>query len=88
MSENEKTNGGRRIRAKAAEIGEAARDQAEAAYHQAEAAFEAAVEYAEDGLDEGYAFMKRQLRDRPLAVAGAALGVGLLLGLALSNRRR
>ncbi|HVY83510.1 MAG TPA: hypothetical protein VG943_00125 [Caulobacterales bacterium] len=81
MSEHDKSNGGRRVRAMAAEIGETARDQAEAA-------FEAAVEYAEDGFDEAYAFTKRQLRDRPLTVAGVALGIGLLIGLAISNGRR
>ena len=88
MGDNERTNGGRRMREMAHEMGDHARDAADAARERVEAAYEAAVEYAEDGFDEAYAFMKRQLRDRPLTVSGAALGLGLLVGLALSNGRR
>ncbi|MES1201340.1 MAG: hypothetical protein ABUS57_07800 [Pseudomonadota bacterium] len=88
MGDNERTNGGRRMREMAHEVGDQAREAAEAARDRVEAAYGAAVDYAEDGFDEAYAFMKRQLRDRPLTVAGAALGLGLLVGLALSTSRR
>ncbi len=65
---------------KAAELAEEARERAEEAYEAAHAAIE-------DGLDDAHRYMRRQWKDRPLAVAGTALGVGLLVGLLLASRR-
>jgi len=65
---------------RAAELAEDARDRAEEAYEAAHAAIE-------DGLDDAHRYLRRQWKHRPLAVAGTALGVGLLLGLLLASRR-
>lgn len=65
---------------RAAELAEEARDRAEEAYEAAHAAIE-------DGLDDAHRYMRRQWKDRPLAVTGTALGVGLLVGLLLASRR-
>lgn len=61
---------------RAAEMAEEARERAEEAY--------AAIE---DGLDEAHRYLKRQWRERPLAVAAAAAGAGFILGLLLAGRR-
>jgi ElaB/YqjD/DUF883 family membrane-anchored ribosome-binding protein len=66
--------------ARAAELAEEARERAEEAY-------EAAHEAVEDGIDSAHRYMKRQWRDRPLAVAASAVGVGLILGVLLGSRR-
>jgi ElaB/YqjD/DUF883 family membrane-anchored ribosome-binding protein len=66
--------------ASAAEFAQSARESAEDA-------FDAAREAAEDGLDQAHDYLKRQWEDRPIAVAGAALGIGLVLGLLLGSRR-
>lgn len=63
-----------------AELGEEARERAEEAYAAAQAAIE-------DGLDAAHLYLKRQWQERPLAVAGTALGVGLIIGLLLGGRR-
>lgn len=87
------------VREQAERVGAKAREAAEegldivrerAAYVSAKAqdAYHTARDAAEEGLDEAGAFMKRQLRERPLAVAGVALGLGVLIGLALKNGRR
>lgn len=60
---------------------------AEEARERAEAAFEAAQAAVEDGLDEAHRYLKRQWRERPLAVAATALGAGLVIGLLLGSRR-
>ncbi|HVK81219.1 MAG TPA: hypothetical protein VM915_11475 [Verrucomicrobiae bacterium] len=65
---------------RAAELAEEARDRAEEAYEAAHAA-------VEDGLDEAHRYLKRQWRERPVAVAATAVGVGLLVGLLLGSRR-
>lgn len=66
-----------------------ARERAEHAYERAEEAFEHAQELLGDGLDEAHSYLKRQWRERPVAVAATAAGLGLLLGLLVagSNRR-
>jgi len=66
--------------ARAAELAEEARERAEEAY-------EAARGAVEDGLDEAHRYMKRQWRERPVAVAATTLGVGLMIGLLLGSRR-
>lgn len=66
--------------ARAAELAEEARERAEEAY-------EAAHEAVEDGIDSAHRYLKRQWRDRPLAVAASAVGVGLVLGVLLGSRR-
>lgn len=66
--------------ARAAELAEEARERAEEAY-------EAAREAVEDGLDQAHRYMKRQWRERPVAVAATTLGVGLMIGLLLGSRR-
>ena len=65
---------------RAAEIAEEARERAEEAFEAAQSAFE-------DGLDEAHRYLKREWRERPLAVAGTALGLGLVIGLLLGARR-
>lgn len=62
-------------------------DLAEEARERAEEAYEAAYAAIEDGLDEAHRHLKRQWRDRPIAVAATAVGVGLLLGLLIGSRR-
>ena len=66
--------------ARAAELAEEARERAEEAY-------EAAHEAVEDGIDSAHRYLKRQWRERPLAVAASAVGVGLILGVLLGSRR-
>lgn len=65
---------------RAAELAEEARDRAEEAYEAAHAA-------VEDGLDEAHRYLKRQWRERPVAVAATAVGVGLVVGLLIGSRR-
>jgi ElaB/YqjD/DUF883 family membrane-anchored ribosome-binding protein len=67
-------------RSRADEIAGDVRDRAEAAFDHAHTAIE-------DGLDEAHRYMRRQWRERPLAVAATALGVGLLAGLFIGSRR-
>jgi len=66
--------------ARAAELAEEARERAEEAYEAAHAA-------VEDGIDTAHRYMKRQWRDRPLAVTASAVGVGLIVGMLLGSRR-
>jgi ElaB/YqjD/DUF883 family membrane-anchored ribosome-binding protein len=66
--------------ARAAELAEEARERAEEAYEAAHAAIE-------DGIDDAHRYLRRQWKERPLAVTGTALGVGLLVGLLLASRR-
>lgn len=66
--------------ARAAELAEEARERAEEAYA-------AAHEAVEDGIDTAHRYMKRQWRDRPLAVTASAVGVGLIVGMLLGSRR-
>jgi ElaB/YqjD/DUF883 family membrane-anchored ribosome-binding protein len=40
-----------------------------------------------NGFAEAESYLKRQLAERPLVVAAAALGVGVILGLLLGKRR-
>jgi ElaB/YqjD/DUF883 family membrane-anchored ribosome-binding protein len=65
---------------RAAELAEEARERAEEAYETAHAA-------VEDGLDEAHRYLKRQWKERPVAVAATAVGVGLVIGLLLGSRR-
>ncbi len=62
-------------------------EMAEDARERAEEALEAAHEALEDGLDEAHTYLKRQWRERPVAVAATAVGIGLVLGLVLGSRR-
>jgi ElaB/YqjD/DUF883 family membrane-anchored ribosome-binding protein len=63
------------------------RDLADEARERAEEAYEAAHAAVEDGLDEAHRYLKRQWRERPVAVAAAAVGVGVLIGVLLTSRR-
>lgn len=64
-----------------------ARERAEAALEAAQDALANAQDAIEDGIDDAHKYMKRQWRERPLTVAGAALGTGLIIGLLLGSRR-
>ncbi len=66
---------------RAAELAEEARERAEEAY-------QAATEAVEDGLDDAHRYLKRQWRERPLAVAATTLGIGVLIGVLISGGRR
>ncbi|MFT3726197.1 MAG: hypothetical protein QM759_00015 [Terricaulis sp.] len=57
------------------------------ARERAEEIFEDAHAAVEDGLDEAHRYLKRQWRDRPIAVAATAVGVGLIVGLLIGGRR-
>lgn len=74
-----------RMSAAAQEFVGDARHRAEQAYERAEEAFEHAHELLEDGLDDAHSYVKRQWRERPLAVAATAAGVGLLIGLLIAG---
>ena len=76
-----------RAREMAEDISAGARERAQDALSAAEEALEAAYEAAEDGIDEARVYLKRQWRERPLAVAGVTLGVGIVLGVLLGSRR-
>lgn len=80
-------NGGARARELAADVTAAARERAEDALSAAEDALEAAYDAAEEGVDEARVYLRRQFRDHPLAVAGLALGFGVVLGVLISSRR-
>ena len=64
-----------------------AEDIAEDVRERAEEAFERAQSAVEDGLDEAHRYLKRQWRERPVAVAATALGAGVVLGLLIGSRR-
>lgn len=66
---------------RAAELAEEARERAEEAY-------QAATEAVEDGIDEAHRYLKRQWRERPLAVAATTLGIGVLIGVLIGGSRR
>jgi len=93
----------RRAREIAAELGEAAREKAEQVFdsaregagdfyeeasERAHEAWDHGYEAVEGGFDELHVFMKRQWRERPVVVAASAVGIGLLLGMALRGGRR
>lgn len=82
----------RRARDMAEHLGEAARERAEAVYEaareKAEEVFDTAYETAENSFDDIHVFMKRQWRERPVAVAAAAVGLGVLIGMAMRGDRR
>lgn len=65
---------------RAAELAEDAHDRAEEAYEAAHAAIE-------DGIDDAHRYLKRQWKERPVAVTASAVGVGVLIGLLLGGRR-
>lgn len=46
-----------------------------------------ASEVAQTGIEQTHEFLARQARERPLATLGIAAGVGLIIGLLLTNRR-
>ena len=83
---------GEAAREKAEEVFEAAREKAEHLYEDAREqtgeALEHGYEYVEGGFDEMHVFMKRQWRQRPVAVAATAIGIGLLVGMALRGGGR
>jgi len=72
---------------KAADIAHEARERAEAALDSAREALDAAKGAVGDGLDDTHRYLKRQWKERPVAVAASAVGVGLLIGLLLGSRR-
>lgn len=67
---------------------ERAKRAAEEARARVEEAYEAAHDAIEDGLDDAHRYLKRQWRERPVAVAATAAGIGLLLGLLIGGGRR
>jgi len=67
-------------RSRAEAISDDMRDRAEDAFERAQAA-------VEDGLDEAHRYLKRQWRERPVAVAATALGAGVIIGLLIGSRR-
>lgn len=73
--------------ARGADLAEEALERAREARDRAEEAFQHAHAAVEDGLDEAHRYLKRQWRDRPVAVAGAVLGVGVLIGVLIGSRR-
>ncbi|MBI3439766.1 MAG: hypothetical protein HY054_14160 [Proteobacteria bacterium] len=67
-------------RSRVEDIADDMRDRAEEALERAQAA-------VEDGFDEAHRYLKRQWRERPVAVAAAALGAGVIIGLLIGSRR-
>jgi len=67
-------------RSRAEGIADDVRERAEEAFERAQAA-------VEDGLDEAHRYLKRQWRERPVAVAATALGAGVIIGLLIGSRR-
>jgi hypothetical protein len=66
----------RRTRAVAQDFGDLARDRAQQA-------IDAVIEAAEERAALAQRTIKRQMKDRPVAITATALGVGVLVGLAL-----
>jgi ElaB/YqjD/DUF883 family membrane-anchored ribosome-binding protein len=64
-----------------------AREFVDDARERAEEMLEDAHVAIEDGLDEAHHYLKRQWRERPVAVAATAMGIGLIVGLLLGSRR-
>ena len=52
----------------------------------AEGAVQEATQSIQHGLDEAHAYLKRQWNERPLTVAAVAVGLGALIGLAMSRK--
>jgi len=69
------------------DLAEEARERAEEAADRAREAYDAAQAAVEDGLDGAHRYLKRQWRERPMAVAATAVGVGVLIGVLLTSRR-
>jgi len=46
------------------------------------------TDYAGERFDEAQRYVVERINERPVAAAGVALGVGLVLGLLLAGRRR
>ncbi|MFZ2030273.1 MAG: hypothetical protein WAU68_08195 [Vitreimonas sp.] len=67
-------------RSRAEDIADDVRDRAEEALERAQSA-------VEDGMDEAHRYLKRQWRERPVAVAATALGAGVIIGLLIGSRR-
>lgn len=82
----------KRVAAAAAELAAALQDRAveigEDARSSAEAAYKTVKHEAEDGIDTAHRYLRRQWKERPIAVAASAAGIGLLLGMLLSGGRR
>jgi len=74
-------------KSRSAGLAEEALERAREARDRAEEAFQHAHAAVEDGLDQAHRYLKRQWRDRPVAVAGAVLGAGILIGVLLGRRR-
>jgi ElaB/YqjD/DUF883 family membrane-anchored ribosome-binding protein len=74
-------------RTRAEELADNARELAEEARDRAEEAFQHAQSAVEDGFDEAHRYLKRQWRERPVAVAASALGAGVIIGLLIGRRR-
>lgn len=74
-------------REKAADLASEARERAEEALEAAQEALERAQGAIEDGLDHAHRTLKREWRQRPLAITAGALGVGLVIGLLIGGRR-
>lgn len=76
------------IKKRARALAEDARELAEEVAEAARTGADKAVHYVEDEFEDAQRFIKRQWRDHPVATAAAAVGVGMILGMLLTGRRR
>lgn len=87
MSDQSIDNGVNGAAKKTDEFMSKASDTAKRVFDQSKDRLSDAVDYTGQGLGQAQEFVSRQMQDRPLTAAAAAMGVGVLVGLLIAGRR-